>query len=53
VAYGGRYPVDIATWRIVDGRLFLNKNAEVAAMFERDRARLIETADRRWPTLQR
>jgi YHS domain-containing protein len=49
VAYGGRYPVDIATWRIIDGRLYLNKNAEVRRIFDQDTAALVRKADERWP----
>ena len=36
-------------WAVVDGRLFLNFDDRVQALWDRDRAGFIAAADRRWP----
>jgi YHS domain-containing protein len=51
VAAGGLFPVDVNTGTIVEGRLVLNKNAEVAAMFAKDREGYVAKADKQWPDL--
>ena len=40
---------DPATWRIVDGRLYLNYNTEVQRMWEKDIPSHISAADGNWP----
>lgn len=40
-------------WRIVDGRLYLNYNAEIQQRWERDIPGFIRAADANWPGLLR
>jgi hypothetical protein len=51
VAMGQLYPVEIRTWRVVEGRLILNKSAEVREMFDANRDGNIGRADASWPKL--
>lgn len=48
-ARGYLAPGDPTQYAVVDGRLFLNFNAEVKAMWDADRAGFIAAADRNWP----
>lgn len=48
---GGAYPGDPEVYAVVDGRLFLNYNAEVQTTWNEDQASFIETADATWPTV--
>lgn len=43
---------DPRQWRIVDGRLFLNYDAEVQQRWLQDIPNLVAAADRNWPGLQ-
>lgn len=51
VAMGQLHPVEIRTWRIVEGRLILNKSREVREMFDANRDANLARADARWPEL--
>ena len=51
VSAGGLFPVDVNTGTIVEGRLVLNKNTDVAAMFAKDRDGYVAKADKQWPGL--
>lgn len=51
VALGQLHLVDIRTWRIVDGRLILNKSREVREMFDANRDANLARADAMWPKL--
>jgi YHS domain-containing protein len=51
VSVGGLFPVDVNTGTLVGGRLMLNKNAEVAAMFAKDPEGYVAKADKQWPEL--
>ena len=44
-------PADPKQWAIVDGKLYLNYDAEVKQWWDDDRARHIAAADKNWPTL--
>lgn len=44
-------PSDPQQWAIVDGKLYLNYNAEVKNWWDDDRAGHISQADKNWPTL--
>ncbi|MEM7006891.1 MAG: YHS domain-containing (seleno)protein [Pseudomonadota bacterium] len=48
---GGAYPGDPQVYAVVDGRLYLNYNAEVQETWNEDRAGFIATADEKWPTV--
>ena len=44
-------PSDPNQWAIVDGKLYLNYNAEVKQWWDQDQAGHIQVADQNWPTL--
>jgi YHS domain-containing protein len=48
IAYGIPWGGDADTWRIIDGRLFINGGPGSKAAFELDLKRNIELADRYW-----
>lgn len=43
--------VDIDTWQIVDGRLYLNYNAEIKKRFNEELEKHIRQANQNWPDL--
>jgi hypothetical protein len=49
VAEGGTAGIDPHSWRIVDGKLYLNYNKEIQAKWEKDIPGNIERADKNWP----
>lgn len=49
VAKGTTADIDPRAWRIVDGRLYLNKSPKVQSLWERDVAGHIVQADANWP----
>jgi hypothetical protein len=51
VAKNALAPVEISTWQIVDGRLTLNKNAEIKKAFDADVAGHTRDARANWPKL--
>lgn len=51
VSQGSTASVDPEQWRIVDGRLYLNYNADVQATWLQDVPGFIEKADSNWPTV--
>lgn len=51
VSRGYTVGVDPAAWRIVDGKLYLNYNAEVQAEWVKDIPGYITKADRNWPKI--
>lgn len=51
VAHGGTADIDPEAWKIVDGRLYLNLNARVKALWEEDVPGFIARADANWPRL--
>ena len=51
VAEGGTASADPTLWKIVDGRLYLNYDAEVQKKWERDIAGNIRKADQHWPAV--
>jgi hypothetical protein len=51
VAMGQLHPVEIKTWRIVEGRLILNKSGEVREMFDANHDANVARADANWPKL--
>ena len=48
---GKKFPVDPTVYAIVDGKLYLNKNAEVGEIFGKDTKNYIKTADKKWAEL--
>jgi YHS domain-containing protein len=51
VAHGALFPVDISTWQIRQGKLYLNLNREVLRKFNADPAENIAKAESNWPGL--
>jgi YHS domain-containing protein len=48
---GYKADIDPAAFTVVDGRLYLNYNAQVQKEWSADLARFIRQADQRWPTV--
>lgn len=53
VAVGALFPVDISTWQIRDGKLYLNLNGEILKAFNADFKGSLEKARKNWPALSR
>jgi len=52
VANGKLFDVDpVNGWRIVDGKLYMNFNADIQKVFDRDPAEFITRANANWPKL--
>ncbi|CAN5511628.1 YHS domain-containing (seleno)protein [soil metagenome] len=51
VAIGQLFPVDISTWQVRDGKLYLNLNPEILKQFNADFAANAAKADKNWPGL--
>lgn len=50
-ALGALFPVDVSTWQVRDGKLFLNLNPEIANVFNADFAGNTLKAEKNWPAL--
>lgn len=50
-ALGALFPVDISTWQVRNGKLYLNLNPAIAAEFNKDPAGHIAKAEKNWPGL--
>lgn len=48
-AYGGKFRTDPSTGRVVDGKLYFNKNPDVAKSWNKDIPGYITKADAKWP----
>jgi len=44
-------PVDISTWQVRNGKLYLNLNPDIVKKFNEDLAGNVAKADQNWPTL--
>jgi YHS domain-containing protein len=51
VAHGGLAPVEISTWQVRNGKLYLNKNSEIRTMFDADFGGNVAKAEKTWPGL--
>lgn len=49
VAHGYVADADPKQWALVDGKLYLNYDADIASRWSEDRRRWIEQGDRNWP----
>ena len=49
VAQGSTAPGNAEVWKIVDGKLYLNVNPDIAARWEKDIPGFIAKADANWP----
>ena len=50
-ARGYKADIDPSTFTVIDGRLYLNYNAQVQREWSADTGRFIRQADERWPTV--
>jgi YHS domain-containing protein len=50
-ALGALFPVDISTWQVRDGKLYLNLNPEILKVFDKNPAGFIAKAEKNWPGL--
>jgi hypothetical protein len=53
VALGRKADIDPAAFTLVDGKLYLNFDADIDRLWRRHRSGFIEAADSRWPSLAR
>jgi len=51
VSVGALFPVDINTWQIRDGKLYLNLNKAILKKFNADFDANVAKADKNWPDL--
>jgi YHS domain-containing protein len=51
VALGKPFPVDINTWQVRDGKLYLNLNADILKKFNADFGGNLAKAEQNWPEL--
>jgi YHS domain-containing protein len=51
VAYNTTAPVDPQAWKVVDGKLYLNKNPGIQKDWEKDIPGHIGRADKNWPKI--
>jgi YHS domain-containing protein len=51
VSVGALFPVDVNTWQVREGKLYLNLNPEILKAFNKDLAANISKADKNWPGL--
>jgi hypothetical protein len=50
-AVGALFPVDVDTWQVRNGKLYLNLNPEVLEAFNKDFQGNVTKADKNWPDL--
>ena len=53
VSEGHKAPIDPTVWKIVDGKLYLNYNAEVGKEWRKDIPGRIAKADKNWPKVSK
>ena len=51
VAHGTTADVDPSAWKIVDGKLYLNKSKSIQQRWKKDVAGFIQKADANWPEI--
>ena len=51
VSVGALFPVDINTWQVRNGKLYLNLNSDILKKFNADFAGNVAKADKNWPEL--
>ena len=52
-ARGYKADIDPSTFTVIDGRLYLNYNAQVQREWAADTGRFVRQADERWPTVSK
>lgn len=51
VSVGALFPVDISTWQVRNGKLYLNLNPEIVKAFNKDFEGSVAKAEANWPAL--
>jgi YHS domain-containing protein len=51
-AEGHKAPTEADTWTVLDGKLYFNYNRKVKALWDKDRPRYIEQANRNWEQIK-
>ncbi len=51
VSVGALFPIDINTWQIIDGKLYINLNPDIKKLFDKDHAANLAKAVKNWPDL--
>ena len=51
-ALGKKLDIDGKAFKVVDGKLYVNKNLEIAGAWVKDEANLIAKADQEWPGIE-
>jgi YHS domain-containing protein len=51
VSVGALFPVEISTWQVRNGKLYLNLNKSILKKFNADFEANVAKADKNWPTL--
>jgi YHS domain-containing protein len=51
VGLGKLFPVDISTWQVRDGKLYLNLNQDILKKFNQDFTGNVAKAEKNWPSL--
>lgn len=51
-AQGGKFDIDPTQFRVVEGKLYLNKNAAITRRWQQDNDGNIRAADRQWPAIR-
>lgn len=52
VSVGALFPVDVSTWQVRNGKLYLNLNPEILSAFNADFEGAIAKAEKNWPALR-
>ena len=51
VSLGKLFPIDITTWQIIGGKLYLNLNPDIRVKFDKDVPGALANANKNWPGL--
>lgn len=53
VSVGALFPVDVNTWQVREGKLYLNLNPAILSLFNEDLDGAIGKAEKQWPNLKK
>jgi len=52
VAEGKKFDIDPSSWRIVDGKLYVNLNPVVLGMWSADTKKYLQQSEKNWPEIR-
>jgi YHS domain-containing protein len=52
VSEGKKFDIDPASWRIMDGKLYVNLNPVVLEMWSKDTNKYLEKSEKNWPKIR-